>query len=312
MVNSGTEACMSAVRLARGYTQKNKFIKFEGCYHGHADCFLVKAGSGVATFNIQKVPGVTAGVANDTLTCAYNDINAVEKLMAEHKDEIAAIIIEPVAGNMGCILPGEGYLEALRKVCDRENILLIFDEVMTGFRLARGGAQEKLKVNADIITYGKIIGAGMPVGAFAGRKEIMQHIAPVGSVYQAGTLSGNPLAMIAGYTLLSELNINPVVYDELEAKGAYLQKGLTEVLKTKAYPFRINRMGSMISVHFSDREIVDFNSSSASNIEIFNKFFHHMLNSGVYLPPSAFETWFISNAITYQDLDRTIDAASRF
>lgn len=312
MVNSGTEACMSAVRLARGYTQKNKFIKFEGCYHGHADCFLVKAGSGVATFNIQKVPGVTAGVANDTLTCAYNDINAVEKLVAEHKDEIAAIIIEPVAGNMGCILPGEGYLEALRKVCDTENILLIFDEVMTGFRLARGGAQEKLKVNADIITYGKIIGAGMPVGAFAGRKEIMQHIAPVGSVYQAGTLSGNPLAMIAGYTLLSELNINPVVYDELEAKGAYLQKGLTEVLKTKAYPFRINRMGSMISVHFSDREIVDFSSASASNIEIFNKFFHHMLNSGVYLPPSAFETWFISNAITYQDLDRTIDAASRF
>lgn len=312
MVNSGTEACMSAVRLARGYTQKNKFIKFEGCYHGHADCFLVKAGSGVATFNIQKVPGVTAGVANDTLTCAYNDINAVEKLVAEHKDEIAAIIIEPVAGNMGCILPGEGYLEALRKVCDRENILLIFDEVMTGFRLARGGAQEKLKVNADIITYGKIIGAGMPVGAFAGRKEIMQHIAPVGSVYQAGTLSGNPLAMIAGYTLLNELNINPLVYDELEAKGAYLQKGLTEALKTKAYSFRINRMGSMISVHFSDREIVDFSSASASNIEIFNKFFHHMLNSGVYLPPSAFETWFISNAITYQDLDRTIDAASRF
>lgn len=312
MVNSGTEACMSAVRLARGYTQKNKFIKFEGCYHGHADCFLVKAGSGVATFNIQKVPGVTAGVANDTLTCAYNDISAVEKLVAEHKDEIAAIIIEPVAGNMGCILPGEGYLEALRKICDRENILLIFDEVMTGFRLARGGAQEKLKVNADIITYGKIIGAGMPVGAFAGRKEIMQHIAPVGSVYQAGTLSGNPLAMMAGYTLLNELNINPVVYNELEAKGAYLQKGLTEVLKTKAYPFRINRMGSMISVHFSDREIVDFSSASASNIEIFNKFFHHMLNSGVYLPPSAFETWFISNAITYQDLDRTIDAASRF
>ena len=312
MVNSGTEACMSAVRLARGYTQKNKFIKFEGCYHGHADCFLVKAGSGVATFNIQKVPGVTAGVANDTLTCAYNNISAVEKLVAENKNEIAAIIIEPVAGNMGCILPEEGYLEALRKICDRENMLLIFDEVMTGFRLARGGAQEKLKVNADIITFGKIIGAGMPVGAFAGRKEIMQHIAPIGSVYQAGTLSGNPLAMIAGYTLLNELNINPVVYEELEAKGAYLQKGLTEVLKAKAHPFRINRMGSMISVHFSDQEIVDFNSAAESNIEMFNKFFHHMLNSGVYLPPSAFETWFISNAITYQDLDRTIEAASRF
>ncbi|HRP56093.1 glutamate-1-semialdehyde 2,1-aminomutase [Agriterribacter sp.] len=312
MVNSGTEACMSAVRLARGYTQKNKFIKFEGCYHGHADCFLVKAGSGVATFNIQKVPGVTAGVANDTLTCAYNDISAVEKLVAEHQNEIAAVIIEPVAGNMGCILPEEGYLEGLREICDRENILLIFDEVMTGFRLARGGAQEKLKINADIITYGKIIGAGMPVGAFAGRKEIMQHIAPLGSVYQAGTLSGNPLAMIAGYTLLKELNTNPDIYDELEAKGIYLQKGLTEVLKGKSHPFHINRMGSMISVHFSDHEIVDFNSASGSDIEIFNKFFHHMLNSGVYLPPSAFETWFISNAITYQDLDRTIEAASRF
>lgn len=312
MVNSGTEACMSAIRLARGYTGKNKFIKFEGCYHGHADCFLVKAGSGIATFNIQKVPGVTAGVATDTLTCAYNNIAAVEKLVAENRNEIAAVIIEPVAGNMGCILPGEGYLETLRKICDRENILLIFDEVMTGFRLAKGGAQEKLKVNADIITYGKIIGAGMPVGAFAGRKEIMEHIAPVGNVYQAGTLSGNPLAMIAGYTLLGELNANPAIYDDLEAKGAYLEKGLSEAFKASAYPFRTNRLGSMISVHFSDHDIIDFDSASQANIEVFNRFFHHMLNSGVYLPPSAFETWFISNAITYQDLDRTIDAASRF
>ncbi|HRN58381.1 MAG TPA: glutamate-1-semialdehyde 2,1-aminomutase [Agriterribacter sp.] len=312
MVNSGTEACMSAVRLARGYTGKNKLIKFEGCYHGHADCFLVKAGSGVATFNIQKVPGVTPGVAADTLTCAYNDIAAVEKLVTENRNEIAAIIIEPVAGNMGCILPGAGYLEALRKICDRESILLIFDEVMTGFRLAGGGAQEKLGVQADIITYGKIIGAGMPVGAFAGRKEIMQHIAPEGSVYQAGTLSGNPLAMIAGYTLLKELNANPAIYDELEAKGAYLEQGLSRVFRTGTHPFRINRLGSMISLHFSDRNITDFTSASGANIEIFNKFFHHMLKSGVYLPPSAFETWFISNAITYQDLDRTIDAASRF
>ncbi|HRQ50819.1 MAG TPA: glutamate-1-semialdehyde 2,1-aminomutase, partial [Agriterribacter sp.] len=310
MVNSGTEACMSAVRLARGYTGKNKLIKFEGCYH--ADCFLVKAGSGVATFNIQKVPGVTPGVAADTLTCAYNDIAAVEKLVTENRNEIAAIIIEPVAGNMGCILPGAGYLEALRKICDRESILLIFDEVMTGFRLAGGGAQEKLGVQADIITYGKIIGAGMPVGAFAGRKEIMQHIAPEGSVYQAGTLSGNPLAMIAGYTLLKELNANPAIYDELEAKGAYLEQGLSRVFRTGTHPFRINRLGSMISLHFSDRNITDFTSASGANIEIFNKFFHHMLKSGVYLPPSAFETWFISNAITYQDLDRTIDAASRF
>lgn len=312
MVNSGTEACMSAVRLARGYTGKNKFIKFEGCYHGHADCFLVKAGSGVATFNIQQVPGVTSGVATDTLTCPYNDINAVEALVAAYKNEIAAIIIEPIAGNMGCILPEAGFLQSLRNICDRENILLIFDEVMTGFRLAAGGAQEKLGINADIITYGKIIGGGLPVGAFAGRKEIMQHIAPVGNVYQAGTLSGNPLAMAAGYTLLHELHTRPDIYTELEAKGAYLEKGLHEAFKGKSYPVQINRMGSMISVFFSNQPIVDFAGASQSNTALFNKFFHHMLNSGVYLPPSAFETWFISNAITYQDLDRTIEIASRF
>jgi glutamate-1-semialdehyde 2,1-aminomutase len=312
MVSSGTEACMSAIRLARGYTGKNKFIKFEGCYHGHADCFLVKAGSGVATFNIQAVPGVTAGVSADTLTCAYNDIEAVEKLVKEHTNEIAAIIIEPVAGNMGCILPGGNYLEALRKICDREHILLIFDEVMTGFRLAPGGAQEKFNIKADIVTYGKIIGAGMPVGAFAARREIMQHIAPLGSVYQAGTLSGNPLAMIAGFTLLKTLKDTPGIYGELEAKGAYLEKGLRRVLEEKGLPVRINRMGSMISVHFSRHEVKDFASASAADIPTFNKFFHHMLDSGVYLPPSAFESWFISNAISYQDLDRTISAASRF
>ncbi|MFT3703755.1 MAG: glutamate-1-semialdehyde 2,1-aminomutase [Agriterribacter sp.] len=312
MVSSGTEACMSAIRLARGYTGKNKFIKFEGCYHGHADCFLVKAGSGVATFNIQTVPGVTPGVAADTLTCAYNDIAAVEKLVADHTNEIAAIIIEPVAGNMGCILPQKSYLETLRSICDREKILLIFDEVMTGFRLAPGGAQEKLKIDADIVTYGKIIGAGMPVGAFAARKEIMQHIAPLGSVYQAGTLSGNPLAMVAGFTLLSALNNNPNVYTELEEKGAYLEKGLSNVFNEKGLAFRINRIGSMISIHFADHEIKDFGWATKTATETFNNFFHHMLKSGVYLPPSAFETWFISNAISYQDLDRTIKAASRF
>lgn len=312
MVNSGTEACMSAIRLARGYTGRNKFIKFEGCYHGHADCFLVKAGSGVATFNIQTVPGVTPGVAADTLTCAYNDVEAVEKLVAAHPGEIAAIIIEPVAGNMGCILPAKGYLEALRQICDREKILLIFDEVMTGFRLASGGAQEKLSINADIITYGKIIGAGMPVGAFAGRKEIMQHIAPIGNVYQAGTLSGNPLAMVAGFTLLSELKNNPGIYTELEEKGAYLEKGLRAVFDEKGSAYRINRLGSMISLHFGDYDIKDFASASRAATETFNNFFHHMLKSGVYLPPSAFETWFISKAISYQDLDRTIKAASRF
>lgn len=312
MVNSGTEACMSAVRLARGYTGRNKIIKFEGCYHGHADCFLVKAGSGVATFNIQTVPGVTPGVASDTLTCAYNDIVAVEKLVSDHKQEIAAIIIEPVAGNMGCILPEPGFLEALRNICTRESIVLIFDEVMTGFRLAVGGAQERMRIDADLITYGKIIGAGMPVGAFAGRKEIMQHIAPIGNVYQAGTLSGNPLAMIAGFTLLNILKHNPSIYDELEAKGKYLEQGLREAFTQKGIAFTINRLGSMISVHFSEHVVKDFSTAAASGIEIFNKFFHHMLNSGVYLPPSAFETWFVSNAITYQDLDRTIKAASRF
>ncbi|MGN6439447.1 MAG: glutamate-1-semialdehyde 2,1-aminomutase [Agriterribacter sp.] len=312
MVNSGTEACMSAIRLARGYTGKNKFIKFEGCYHGHADCFLVKAGSGVATFNIQTVPGVTSGVASDTLTCAYNDLAAVEQLVAAHKNEIAAIIIEPIAGNMGCILPEKQYLEGLRKICTRENMLLIFDEVMTGFRLAPGGAQERLNIDADIVTYGKIIGAGMPVGAFAARKEIMQHIAPLGSVYQAGTLSGNPLAMVAGYTLLEILKNNREVYSELEDKGIYLENGLREAFKSKPYPYVINRIGSMISVHFSSHPVKDFATAAAADIALFNKFFHHMLNSGVYLPPSAFETWFISNAISYQDLDRTIEAASRF
>ncbi|MBX3254817.1 MAG: glutamate-1-semialdehyde 2,1-aminomutase [Chitinophagaceae bacterium] len=312
MVNSGTEACMSAVRLARGYTGKNKFIKFEGCYHGHADCFLVKAGSGVATFNIQTVPGVTSGVAGDTLTCAYNDLHAVEQLVSLYKNDIAAIIIEPVAGNMGCILPENHFLEGLRQICTREGILLIFDEVMTGFRLAAGGAQEKLKIDADIVTYGKIIGAGMPVGAFAARKEVMQHIAPLGSVYQAGTLSGNPLAMVAGYTLLETLKNHPEVYNELDNKGSYLEEGLRNAFKNKSYPYTINRIGSMISVHFCSHPVKDFETASTADIPLFNKFFHHMLNSGVYLPPSAFETWFISNAISYQDLDRTIEAASRF
>lgn len=312
MVNSGTEACMSAIRLARGVTGRQKFIKFEGCYHGHADCFLVKAGSGVATFNIQTVPGVTQGTAADTLTCAYNDLQGVEKLVADFKGEIAAIIIEPIAGNMGCILPDPGFLEGLRLICDREGILLIFDEVMTGFRLAAGGAQQALNINADIVTYGKIIGAGMPVGAFAARKEIMQYIAPLGSVYQAGTLSGNPLAMVAGYTLLKTLKDHPEVYTGLDEKTAYLEKGLAEVLKIKGLPFVINRKGSMISVHFSEQPVRDFASAGAADIPTFNKFFHHMLKSGVYLPPSGFETWFISNAISYQDLDRTIDVASRF
>jgi glutamate-1-semialdehyde 2,1-aminomutase len=310
MVSSGTEACMSALRLARGFTGRNKFIKLEGCYHGHADAFLVKAGSGLATFNIQTVPGITGGVSNDTLTAPYNNLAAIEKLIGDNKGQIAAIIIEPVAGNMGCIPPLPGFLEGLRKICDQENIVLIFDEVMTGFRLARGGAQERFKINADLVTYGKVIGGGMPVGAFGGKQEIMQHIAPLGNVYQAGTLSGNPIAMIAGYTLLKALNENLSIYSELEEKTSYLSSGLNKVLRESNTPYVINQVGSMISLHFSKEPVVDFATSASADIKLFNKFFHAMLKRGVYLPPSAFETWFVCNALTKEDMDYTIDAAS--
>jgi len=312
MVSSGTEACMSAIRLARGYTGKNKFIKFEGCYHGHADAFLVKAGSGVATLNIQAIPGVTAGVAQDTLTAPYNNLQAVEKLIEENNGEIASIIVEPVAGNMGCILPQPGFLEGLRKLCDKEGILFIFDEVMTGFRLAPGGAQEKLNINADLVTYGKVIGGGLPVGAFGGKKEIMNHIAPIGNVYQAGTLSGNPIAMIAGYTMLNELKNNPSIYTELDEKTARLDKSLNDILNGKNIPHRINRVGSMMSVFFTNDEVTDFDSASKTDINTFNKFFHHMLDHGIYLPPSAFESWFISNALSSEDIQKTLEAVEEF
>ena len=312
MVNSGTEACMSAIRLARGYTGKNKIMKFEGCYHGHADAFLVKAGSGVATLNIQSVPGISEAVANDTLVAAYNNIAEVEELVEQNKGEIAAIIIEPVAGNMGCILPKPGFLETIRTICDEENIVLIFDEVMTGFRLAVGGAQELLNIKADIITYGKIIGAGLPVGAFGGKQEIMECIAPLGKIYQAGTLSGNPLAMIAGFTLLTELKNNPSIYDELHEKGMQLDKGLQLVFDVKKIPVQINRISSMISVHFSEHPVIDFASASTANNNLFKQYFHHMLRNGVYLPPSPFESWFLNNAISYDDIDLIIKANSTF
>jgi glutamate-1-semialdehyde 2,1-aminomutase len=312
MVSSGTEACMSAVRLARGYTGRNKIIKFEGCYHGHADCFLVKAGSGMATLNIQTVPGVTGGVANDTLTAPYNNLEAVERLLEDNKGQIAAIIIEPVVGNMGCILPQPGFLEGLRKLCDEEKIVFIFDEVMTGFRLAPGGAQERLNINADLVTYGKVIGGGLPVGAFGGKKEIMQHIAPLGNVYQAGTLSGNPIAMIAGFTLLTELKNNPSIYSELDNKSQALENGLHEILEHKKIPHRINHMGSMMSLHFCDHEVVDFESASKADIPLFNKLFHHFLENGIYLPPSGYESWFLSNALNSEDLKKTFDALESF
>ncbi|MBC8032657.1 MAG: glutamate-1-semialdehyde 2,1-aminomutase [Chitinophagaceae bacterium] len=309
MVSSGTEACMSAIRVARGYTGKNKIIKFEGCYHGHADSFLVKAGSGMATLNIQTVPGVTAGVANDTLTCAYNNLEAVKNLVAANRNEIAAIIIEPIAGNMGCVLPVPGFLEGIRKICNEEKIVFIFDEVMTGFRLAPGGAQEKMAIDADLITYGKVIGAGMPVGAFGGKKHIMEVVAPLGNVYQAGTLSGNPIAMIAGYTLLDILHRNPALYSELDEKTIYLKNGLQDVLQESGVPFVINQTGSMISVHFSKIPVTDFASAAAADNAFFGKFFHAMLRRGVYLPPSAFESWFLNNALSVEDLDKTIEAA---
>ena len=312
MVSSGTEACMSAIRLARGYTGKNKIIKFEGCYHGHADSFLIKAGSGAATLGIQHVPGIPAAVANDTLNAPYNDLEFVKQLVDENRNEIAAMIIEPVAGNMGCILPKEGFLEGLRGLCNRENMVLIFDEVMTGFRLAAGGAQQVLNIDADLVTYGKVIGAGLPVGAFGGRKEIMECIAPIGNVYQAGTLSGNPVAMIAGYTLLTELKNNPSIYSELNEKTISLKKKMARVFENKKIPVHINQLGSMISVHFTTEDVIDFASSGRSDQAMFRSFFHHMLNEGIYLPPSAFESWFLNNALSMADIDKTIEAITRF
>jgi glutamate-1-semialdehyde 2,1-aminomutase len=307
MVSSGTEACMSALRLARGFTGKNKFIKFEGNYHGHADSFLVKAGSGVATLEIKAVPGVTEGVAKDTLIAPYNDIHAVEKLFLKYENEIAAVIVEPVAGNMGCIIPKPGFLEGLRKLCSEKNAILIFDEVMTGFRLGTGGAQQVFNVEADLVTYGKVIGGGMPVGAFAGKRQIMEHIAPLGNVYQAGTLSGNPIAMIAGFTLLTELKSNPAIYKELEAKTTYLRNGLDRILGSRGGAYQINQFGSMISVHFSEHPVTDYASAAKSNNERFKKFFHAMLKRGIYLPPSAFESWFLNNALSTNDLEYTLE-----
>ncbi len=310
MVNSGTEACMSAVRLARGYTGRNKFIKFEGCYHGHADMFLVDAGSGVATLGIQEVPGVPAAVAADTLSAPFNDLEKVEELVAENPDDIAAMIVEPVAGNMGCVLPEKGFLEGLRKICDAHGIVLIFDEVMTGFRLAPGGAQEFLNVNADLVTFGKIIGGGLPVGAFAGPKEIMTHVAPVGEVYQAGTLSGNPIAMTAGYTTLEKLFSHPEIYKELEEKTAYLVRELQTIFNTRKIPNQMSFCGSMMGVSFSEHSIKDFSTASKTNHELFKLFFHGMLKRGVYLPPSPFESWFLSHSLEYVDLDQTIQVAT--
>ena len=307
-VNSGTEACMSAIRLARGYTKRDKIIKFSGCYHGHSDSFLIAAGSGLSTFGVPNSPGVTEGTAKDTLLANYNDIENVKALFEANKNQIAAIIIEPVAGNMGCIPPKNGFLEALRAVCSDNGALLIFDEVMTGFRLAKGGAQELYGVQADIVCFGKVIGGGLPVGAFAAREEIMNYLAPLGPVYQAGTLSGNPLAMAAGFEMLKALNNNSAIFKSLEEKTAYLEKGIKKVLAEANIQFTINRVGSMISVHFDANPVYDFNTAKNGDNETFKKFFHGLLNRGVYIAPSAYETWFITEALTYEDLDFTINA----
>ena len=310
-VNSGTEACMSAIRLARGYTDREKIIKFKGCYHGHSDSFLISAGSGAVTFGSPNSPGVTAGTAKDTLLADYNNLSNVESILEANKGEVAAIIIEPVAGNMGCVPPAKGFLEGLRALCDKHGTLLIFDEVMTGFRLAKGGAQELFGVNADIVTFGKVIGGGLPVGAFASRNEIMNYLAPVGPVYQAGTLSGNPLAMAAGLTMLQEINKDADLFKRLEEKTAYLEKGMRKVLTDNKVAYTINRVGSMISVFFDEREVVDFETAGYGNNDTFKKFFHGLLAEGVYIAPSSYETWFITDALTYEDLDCTINAVNK-
>ena len=312
MVNSGTEACMSAVRVARGFTGKTKIIKFEGHYHGHADLFLKKAGSGVATLNIKQEGGIPTAVTDDTLILPFNDPAALEQMVAQYKNELAAIIVEPVAGNMGCVLPQPGFLQLLRKLCTDNNIVLIFDEVMTGFRLAKGGAQEVYNVWADLVTFGKVIGGGLPVGAFGGRKDMMSCVAPLGSVYQAGTLSGNPLAMTAGITTLSELNNDAQIYTALKAKGVYLCNKMHEVFNRKGIPHTINQLGSMISVHFCEGAVVDFQTASKGNNDTFKKFFHHLLDNGIYLPPSAFESWFLSVALSEADMNKTISACESF
>jgi len=309
-VNSGTEACMSAVRLARGYTNKDKIIKFAGCYHGHSDSFLIQAGSGAVTFGSPNSPGVTQGTAKDTLLARYNDLAHVEEIIAQNLHQIACVIIEPVAGNMGCISPAPGFLEGLRALCDAHQILLIFDEVMTGFRLAPGGVQELKNVQADIVTFGKVIGGGLPVGAFAANTDIMSYLAPLGPVYQAGTLSGNPLAMAAGFAMLSELNQRREIFTSLDQKTKYLHKGLSQVFTSRGVAHTINREQSMISVHFSHRPVTDFETAAeAASNGMFNKFFHGMLDQGIYIAPSAYETWFLTDALTYRDLDQTINAA---
>ena len=306
MVNSGTEAVMSAIRTARGFTGKNKFIKFEGNYHGHSDALLVKAGSGVMTAGIPDSSGVPANCVKDTLTAVYNDLDSVKKLFDENKDEIACVIVEPVSANMGVVLPKDGFLKGLRKLCDDNNALLIFDEVITGFRLGLTGASGYFNIHPDLITYGKIIGGGMPVGAYGGRADVMQVVSPVGSVYQAGTLSGNPVAMAAGITQLKILKETPEVYKKTFELGEMLRNGAADIIKEAGLPYKVTGIGSLSCIFFTDKEVTDYTSAKTSDTAGFAKYFNHMLSRGNYFGPSQFESIFVSAAHTKENIDKTL------
>ncbi|TPE46165.1 glutamate-1-semialdehyde 2,1-aminomutase [Pontibacter mangrovi] len=309
MVNSGTEATMSAIRVARGFTGRDKIIKFEGCYHGHGDSFLISAGSGAITLGVPDSPGVTKGTANDTLTAPYNNLEAVQTLVDANKGQIAAIILEPVAGNMGLVTPAEGFLQGLRTLCDKEGIVLIFDEVMTGFRLSAGGAQQLYGVTPDMSTMGKIIGGGMPVGAYGGKKEIMEFVAPAGPVYQAGTLSGNPIAMAAGMAMLTYLKEHPEVYTQLEQTSGNMVAGMQRNLQKLGLNYTINRVGSMFSIFFTDKPVYDFESAKTSDTALFGRYFNGMLQRGVYLAPSQYEALFVSTAVTEELVEQYVQAS---
>lgn len=308
MVNSGTEATMSAIRVARGYTGRDKIIKFEGCYHGHGDSFLIAAGSGAMTMGSPDSPGVTRATAADTLTAPYNDLAAVELLLDNNMNQVAAVILEPVVGNMGCVLPEPGFLEGVRSLCDKHGVVLIFDEVMTGFRLAKGGAQERFGITPDMTTLGKIIGGGMPVGAYGGRREIMDMVSPAGPVYQAGTLSGNPIAMSAGLAMLHHLNDHPEVYTRLDEIGEKLTTGFRNGLQKAGLHYTINHVGSMFTLFMTERPVTNFAQAKSCDLPLFGRYFHAMLNRGVYLAPSQFESLFVSVALTDELIEQVIQA----
>lgn len=312
MVNSGTEAVMSAIRVARGYTGKNKIIKFAGCYHGHSDAMLVSAGSGVMTSGVPDSAGVPKGCTEDTMTAVYNDLDSVRALMEQADGQTAAVIVEAVGANMGVVPPKKGFLEGLRKLCDEYGALLIFDEVITGFRLAFGGAAEYFGVTPDLVTYGKIIGAGMPVGAYGGRREIMELVSPVGKVYQAGTLSGNPIAMAAGLTQLKYLYEHQEIYKDLEEKGKRLYGGMKKILAEKNLPYHINHVSSLGSLFFTEQEVVDYTSAKSSDTKAFSEYFKGMLAQGIHMAPSQFEAMFLSVAHTDEIIDQTLEAVRNY